>query len=45
MRGAGADRIDALARKYLGVDYPNPITSERAVFKIAPRRVFTSADR
>ncbi len=38
--------IDALTRKYLGLDdYPNPITSERAILKIAPRRVFTSAGR
>ncbi|MDE0138913.1 MAG: TIGR03618 family F420-dependent PPOX class oxidoreductase [bacterium] len=39
----GADarsHIDALAHKYLGVDeYPNPITSERAIVKIAPERV------
>lgn len=38
--------IDALTRKYLGLDgYPNPIASERAILKIAPRRVFTSAGR
>ena len=38
--------IDALTRKYLGLDdYPNPITSERAILKVAPRRVFTSAGR
>ena len=38
--------IDALTRKYLGLDdYPNPITSERAILKIAPRRVFTSTGR
>lgn len=38
--------IDALTRKYLGLDdYPNPISSERAILKIAPRRVFTSAGR
>lgn len=33
--------IDALANKYLGVDeYPNPITSERVILKIKPKRVF-----
>ena len=38
--------IDALTHKYLGLDnYPQPITSERAIVKIAPRRVFTSAER
>ncbi|MCY3540238.1 MAG: TIGR03618 family F420-dependent PPOX class oxidoreductase [bacterium] len=32
--------IDALAHKYLGMDsYPNPITTERVIVKIAPRRV------
>ena len=32
--------IDALAHKYMGVDeYPNPITTERAIVKIAPERV------
>ena len=32
--------IDALAHKYMGVDeYPNPITSERAIVRIAPERV------
>ena len=32
--------IDALARQYMGVDgYPRPITSERVIVKIAPRRV------
>lgn len=34
--------IDALAHKYLGVDvYPNPITSERVICKIAPKRIVT----
>ncbi len=38
--------IDALTHKYLGLDnYPQPITSERAIVKIAPKRVFTSAER
>ena len=33
--------IDSLAHKYLGVDlYPNPITSERVIVKIAPKRIF-----
>jgi PPOX class probable F420-dependent enzyme len=27
--------IDALAQKYMGKDYPNPVTSERVVLKIA----------
>ena len=32
--------IDALAHKYMGVgEYPNPITSERVIVKIAPERV------
>lgn len=32
--------IDALAHKYMGVDeYPNPITSERVIVRIAPERV------
>ena len=32
--------IDALAHKYMGVDeYPNPITTERVIVKIAPKRV------
>lgn len=30
--------IDALARKYMGTDYPNEITSERVVLKIAADR-------
>ena len=30
--------IDELARKYTGADYSNPITSERVIFKIAPKR-------
>ena len=43
---AARDHIDALTFKYLGLDgYPNPITSERAILQIEPRRVFTSADR
>ena len=34
------DHIDALAKKYLGVDeYPNPIQSERVIVKVAPDRV------
>lgn len=33
--------IDDLAHKYLGVDkYPNPITSERVILKIKPKRIF-----
>ena len=41
VRGAEArSHIDALAHKYMGVDeYPNPITSERVIVKIAPERV------
>jgi PPOX class probable F420-dependent enzyme len=30
--------IDALARKYTGADYANPIQSERVVLKVAPGR-------
>ncbi|HUP15824.1 MAG TPA: hypothetical protein VM848_07220 [Acidimicrobiia bacterium] len=33
------DHIDALAKKYLGLDtYPNPIRSPRVTLKIAPDR-------
>ena len=28
--------IDALARKYTGGDYANPIQSERVILKVAP---------
>ena len=31
--------IDALSQKYLGVDYPQPIVSERAMCKITPTRI------
>ena len=43
IRGPEArDHIDAMAKKYLGVDdYPNPIQSERVIVKIAPDRVVT----
>jgi PPOX class probable F420-dependent enzyme len=30
--------IDALAQRYFGTDYPNPIQSERVIVKIAPDR-------
>jgi PPOX class probable F420-dependent enzyme len=31
--------IDALAKKYMGVDdYPNPIQSERVIVRVAPER-------
>ena len=30
--------IDALANRYMGVDYPNPIGSERVIVKVAPDR-------
>jgi PPOX class probable F420-dependent enzyme len=30
--------IDALAQKYMGLDYPNPVESERVIFRIAPDR-------
>lgn len=33
--------IDELSRKYLGKDYPNPITSERVILKIRPTRQVT----
>lgn len=38
--GGGEARadIDALAQKYMGTDYPNEVTSERVVLKIAPDR-------
>ena len=32
--------IDALARKYTGSDYGNPVQSERVILKVAPRRQF-----
>ena len=32
--------IDALARKYMGADYGNPVQSERVILKVAPRRQF-----
>ena len=31
--------IDALSQKYLGVDYPQPIVSERVMCKITPTRI------
>lgn len=34
------DHIDSLARKYLGVDYPNPVGPKgRVILKIAPERI------
>lgn len=30
--------IDALAERYMGRDYPNPVESERVIVKIAPDR-------
>jgi PPOX class probable F420-dependent enzyme len=30
--------IDQLAQKYMGTDYPNEITSERVILRIAPDR-------
>ena len=37
---AARDDIDALARKYMGVDdYPNPIQSERVILRIAVDKV------
>jgi PPOX class probable F420-dependent enzyme len=43
VRGQEArDHIDALAKKYMGVDdYPNPIQSERIILKIAPEQTFS----
>jgi len=40
VRGQEArDHIDALAKKYMGVDdYPNPIQSERVILKVVPER-------
>jgi PPOX class probable F420-dependent enzyme len=32
--------IDALARKYTGADYGNPVQSERVILKVAPHRQF-----
>jgi PPOX class probable F420-dependent enzyme len=32
--------IDALAQKYTGADYGNPVQSERVILKVAPRRQF-----
>jgi PPOX class probable F420-dependent enzyme len=32
--------IDALARKYTGAEYANPVQSERVILKVAPRRQF-----
>lgn len=32
------DDINELAHKYMGQDYPNPITSERVIVKVAPER-------
>jgi len=32
--------IDALARKYTGADYGNPVQSERVILKVAARRQF-----
>jgi len=38
------DHIDALAQKYLGTDYQNPIGPEgRVILQIAPRKINTSA--
>lgn len=40
VRGDAARRhIDACSQRYLGKDYPNPVTSERVILKIAPDRV------
>lgn len=33
------DQIDALALRYMGRDYPNPIESERVILRIAPDRI------
>ena len=43
VRGQEArDHIDAMAKKYFGVDeYPNPIQSERVIVKIAPDLIVT----
>lgn len=36
------DHIDALAKRYMGVDeYPNPIQTERVILKVAPERTVT----
>jgi PPOX class probable F420-dependent enzyme len=32
--------IDALAQKYQGTDYGNPVQSERVILKVAPRHQF-----
>jgi PPOX class probable F420-dependent enzyme len=39
VRGPAArEHIDALSRKYKGIDYANPITSERVIVRIRPDR-------
>jgi hypothetical protein len=35
------EHIDALAQRYTGADYTNPVQSERVIVKVAPRRQFT----
>ena len=43
IRGSEArDHIDALARRYLGSDYPNEIESERVIVKVMPDRQRTN---
>lgn len=40
VRGEAARRhIDELSNRYFGEDYPNEVTSERVILKIAPDRV------
>jgi PPOX class probable F420-dependent enzyme len=42
VRGDAARRhIDELSNRYVGEDYPNEVTSERVILKIAPDRVLT----
>jgi PPOX class probable F420-dependent enzyme len=35
---AARKHIDVLAQKYMGMDYPNPVESERVILRIAPDR-------
>jgi PPOX class probable F420-dependent enzyme len=38
VRGPEArSHIDQLSQKYNGIDYPNPIQSERVILKVAPK--------
>lgn len=47
IRGQEArDHIDTLSRRYLGVDYPNPVGQEgRVIFRLRPDKINTSGHR